>query len=72
MDFAADQGLKVEEKRPRASGTSLDKNTSCQGRGVGIQEYSKEYKDTNENNKMEKHIGQYQEEIPGSTEISHV
>lgn len=35
------------------SGTSLDKNTARQGRGMEIQKYSKVYEDANENNKAE-------------------
>ena len=35
---------------------------------MGIQKYNKEYEDANENNKMEKEIGQYREGIPVSTE----
>ena len=42
-------------ERHTLSGNSLDKNTSCQGRGVGIQKYSEEQEEANENNKTEKH-----------------
>ena len=36
-------------------GTSLNKNITCQGKSVGFRKYSKEYENTNENNKLEKH-----------------
>ena len=37
-------------------GTSLDKNTTCQHRGVGITKNGKDYKDAFKNNKTEKHM----------------
>ena len=35
------------------SEASFDKNTTCQGRGMGIRNGSKEYKAMNKNNKTE-------------------
>lgn len=53
----------------KVSGTTLDKNISCQHRDTGIRNIGKEYEDVFKNNKPETIE---LEEVPVNNEITHV
>ena len=51
--------------------TTFDKNTTYQGKGMGIRNVNKEYEDASKNNKS-RNTGSYQEEVLVNTEIPYI